>query len=84
MKVIYEGKSYAASDSNNQESFPVPGFNLMQKGLLHIFKPIVHQFPDHDIDISWNEDEKRLSYSSNTLDQSLIEAAIKEHHAIEI
>jgi hypothetical protein len=37
MKVIYEGKSYAASDSNNQESFPVPGFNLMQKGLLHIF-----------------------------------------------
>ena len=81
--VIINGKIFDPSDKGDEYLKEEPDVKIIRKGLLHIFKPIEKELPDHDITVSWNEDEKNIGYSSETLDQSVVGDALKRHHGID-
>jgi hypothetical protein len=80
INVIVDGVKYFPSDLKNPRLQPLHNIQLIKKGLTHIFKPIQKEFPDHDISVSWNEDEKSLSHSSDSLDPSIIDDALIKYH----
>jgi hypothetical protein len=80
IQVIVNGVNYIPSDLENQRFQPTEAIQLLNKGLTHIFKPIQMEFPNDDISVSWNEDEKSLSHSSVSLDPSIIDEALIKYH----
>lgn len=84
MNVLIGNDKYALSDLAKEHIKQVPNLGLIQKGLTHIFKPVEKQFPDHDIYVSWDDNEKKLDYSSDTIEPSVIGETLKRHHGIEL
>jgi len=84
LNVVYEAKAYALNDLDIPQYHPVTALTLIQNGLLPIFQAIADEFPGHNITVSWNEDEQRLSYSSDMLEPSVIGDALKKYHGIEL
>jgi hypothetical protein len=84
MNVVIGKDQYTLSNLAKEQLKLVPNLGLIQKGLSHIFKPIEKEFPDHCIEVLWNDDEKKLDYSSDTLDPTVIGDTLKRHHGIEL
>jgi hypothetical protein len=84
MNVVIGKDKYALSNLAKEQLKEVPNLGLIQKGLTHIFKPVEKEFPDHDIEVLWNDDEKKLDYSSDTLEPAVIGDMLKRHHGIEL
>ena len=61
-----------------------PMLCLMEKGIQEIFGKVSASFPGEDILIIWDEDNRKLFYSSDTLSHSQISEEIKKLHGVAI
>ena len=76
------GENYRLPDAGFEKEMPI--LRLIQKGINHIFKPVIQSFPEHKINVIWNEDQNELSYSCETLEKYKITEVLKKHHGIDL
>lgn len=82
LDVWINGENYRLPDAGHEKEIPI--LRLIQKGINHIFKPVIQTFPEHLIHVIWNEDQNELSYSCETLEKPKIAEVLKKHHGIDL
>jgi|HubBroStandDraft_5_1064220.scaffolds.fasta_scaffold196497_2 hypothetical protein len=74
VKVILCDKKYRLPDAEAEKEFPVLFY--LQKGLTTVFEKVTREFPNDAINVTWNEDVRKLTYSSKTVPKRIIYAIL--------
>jgi hypothetical protein len=82
LDVMVDGQKYRLPNAAYDHQMPI--LRLIQKGISHIFKPVELAFPEHQISVTWDEDQNQLSYSCETLEKSQITEVLKRHHGVDL
>lgn len=82
LDVLINGEKYRLPNAAYETQKPI--LRLIQKGINHIFKPVIQAFPEHEISVTWDEDQNQLSYSCETLQKLQITEVLKNHHGIDL
>ena len=81
LDVILEGNSYRLPNLDMERLHPI--LFILRKGIDHIFTPITNKFPEHEIHVVWNEDTRKMRFSSKTASvDSIREMLTKVHSTI--
>jgi hypothetical protein len=82
LDVLIDGEKIRLPNAAYDKQRPI--LRLIQKGISHIFKPVALAFPEHEISVTWDEDQNQLSYSCKTLEKSQITEVLKRIHGIDL
>jgi hypothetical protein len=78
LDVLLGGEKFRLPDYALEQKKPL--LWLLHKGIVYIFKPVLKEYPGHEIFVIWDEDLKTLSYSSDTLEQEKISKVLNANH----
>ena len=76
--IIWEGKKFRLPDEALERD--MPRLRMLHKGIMHIFKPVLREYPGHEILVIWDEDLQTLAYDSPTLPKEKIGEVLTASH----
>ncbi len=78
LEIILNGEHYDLPNPCLEKEKPI--LKTLEKGIKHIFQQVEIDFPEHDIQVIWDEDHKRLFYSCDTLAHNIIAESLHKHN----
>jgi hypothetical protein len=78
LNVIIDGEKYRLPVAKGEKEHP--RLRLIHKGIIHIFKPVLHTFPGHEVEVTWDEDLNEMKYSSGTVHKDELTKTLNFHH----
>jgi hypothetical protein len=78
INVILAGKTYILPNKDVESKNL--RLNIIRKGIEHLFKDVVNNFPVNIILATWDEDNLSLSYESETIDKNTIRNILYAKH----
>ena len=74
------GKTYKLPEALSENTNPL--LKICYNAILHFFNPVFSSYPNEDIVIKWDDDNKELVCNSNSLKQEQITKILLPHKTI--